>query len=140
MSQAKFSVDGKRLSFGVESPLVRSVIEARLKAVGIFGDISLSGEILKIPTNQLGVFVRAFLSSDRAESLRRKLKGVTDDEGLVNALNKFGVDVGADLVKEVAKKAAEHGLSGLFGWIAGAGGAGGVGEMADAVSQYFDQG
>lgn len=139
LSQAKFSVDGKRLSFGVESPLVRSVIEARLKAVGIFSDISLSGEILKVPTSQLGVFVRAFLSSDRAEALRRKLKGVTNDEGFVNALNKFGAEVGRDLAKDATKKAAEHGLSGLFGWIAGAVGGDGVGEMADAVSHYFDQ-
>ena len=79
LAKAKFSVDEKRLSFGVESPLVRAVIEARLKAAGIFSEISLSGDIVKVPVNQLGDFVRVFLDDDAAKALQKKLKNVTDD-------------------------------------------------------------
>jgi hypothetical protein len=136
LAQAKFSIDDKRLSFGVESPLVRSVIEARLKALGIFSDISLSGEILRVPINQLGVFVRAFLTGERAEALQRKLNGVTDDKGFVEAINKFGKDVAADLAKDATKDLAKNGLGQLFAWLA----VNGAGEMADAVSHYFVQG
>lgn len=136
LSQAKFSLDDKRLSFGIESPLVRSVIEARLKSAGVFSDISLSGEILKVPVNQLGVFVKAFVSGDRADQLQKRLKGVKDDAGVVAALNTFGKAVAEDLAKDTAKDLAKGGLSGLFGWLAGAT-ADGPGEMGDVVSRYF---
>jgi hypothetical protein len=135
LAQAKFSVDDKRLSFGVESPLIRSVIEARLKAIGVFSDISLSGEILRVPVNQLGVFVRAFLSAERAQAMQKKLKGVTDDKSLIDALNKFGKDVATDLGKEGAKELAKEGLGHLFKWLS----VGGVGEMGDALSHYMAQ-
>ncbi|MFN9833756.1 MAG: hypothetical protein ACK534_10730 [Phenylobacterium sp.] len=139
LSQAKFSLDDKRLNFGIESPLIRSVIEARLKAAGVFSDISMSGEILKVPVNQLGVFIKAFVSDERAEKLRNRLDGVKDDKGLIAALNTFGEGVAADLAKDAAKDGAKAGLSGLFGWLAGNAGPGVVGEIAGEVSMYFDQ-
>lgn len=139
LSQAKFSVDDKRLSFGVESPLIRSVIEARLKAVGVFSDISLNGEILRLPTNQLGTFVRAFMTGERADALSKKLNGVANDKGFVDALNKFGKDVAADLTKDATKEVAQEALGGILGWFVNAA-PGGVGELADVVSNYFPQG
>ena len=139
LSQTKFSVDDKRLSFGVESPLIRSVIDARLKAHGVFSDISLSGEILRIPTNQLGTFIGAFMTVERAGALRKKLKHVTNDKGVVDALNAFGKAVADDLAKDATKAVAQSAIVSLLNWIANAA-SGGVGELADVVSSYFSQG
>jgi hypothetical protein len=105
LGAARFSVDEKRLSFGVESPLIRIVIDVRLKAAGIFSDISLTGESLKVPLNQLGDFISVFVSGDTAKDLHKKLRRIkgVDDKGLASALNKFDSDTAKDATKDERK-------------------------------------
>lgn len=134
LADAKFSVDDKRLSFGVESPLIRTVIDARLKAAGIYSDVSLSGEILKVPVTQLGEFVSVFLDDAAAKALAKRLKVAAGDKGVVDALNGFGKKIAEDLAKAGTKAAAKQGLKEAFEWFAN----GGVGELADAASEYFN--
>lgn len=144
LAEARFSIDDKRLSFGVESPLVRSVIEARLKQKRIFTDVSLSGEILRVPVNQLGDFVTAFLgdakSEAKAAALRKKLGKAAKDKDFVDLLNGFGAAVSTELVKEGAKEgvkaAADAAVPQMMHWLS----SGGPGEIADAALQFFAQG
>lgn len=112
---ARFSVDDKRLSFGIESPLVRAAVQARMKQVGIFSDISLSGEILKVPLDQVGDFLAAFLTEDDVDRIAKALKkeGKLPKGWLAEHLNKLG----ADAATEAGKAALKAGLPALLGWL-----------------------
>lgn len=134
LARAKFSVEGGRLQFGVESPLVRTVIDAKLKQAGIFSDISLSGDILKVPANQLGDFVRVFLTPERAKALEKKLKGIDSEKALLKRLNEFGESVAKDLLKDEAKDGAKRALGGLFKWATD----GGAQEFIDTAGHYLE--
>lgn len=89
---AKFGLDGGRIGFGVESPLIRAAIQAKAKNKRVFPDISLSGEVLYVPANQIGDFISAFLPPDKAKALvdRLRRKGVVDPDDITQALNKIG--------------------------------------------------
>jgi hypothetical protein len=112
---ARFSVDDKRLSFGIESPLVRAAVQARMKEVGIFSDISLSGEILRVPVDQVGDFLDAFLTEDDVNKIAKALKkeGKLPKGWLADHLNKLG----ADAASEAGKVALKAGLPALLGWL-----------------------
>jgi hypothetical protein len=124
---ARFSVDDKRLSFGIESPLVRAAVQARMKQVGIFSDISLSGEILRVPVDQVGDFLAAFLTDDDVNRIAKALKkeGKLPKGWLADHLNKLG----AEATSEAGKAALKAGLPAVLGWL-GAFAAAHVGALA----------
>jgi len=49
LKKTRYSKDGTLLSFGVENPLLREDIAARLKEKGVFPDASFSKELVKLP-------------------------------------------------------------------------------------------
>jgi hypothetical protein len=48
LKKTRFSKDGTLLTFGVESPLLKEEIAARLKLKGVFPDASFSKELVKL--------------------------------------------------------------------------------------------
>ncbi len=123
LSTAKFSVDDKRLSFGIESPLARATIDGRLKANGVFADISLSGDILKVPLAQLGDFIAILLTPDKATALEKALKGEghLKKTGLIPWLNKYAVRAGEGAAGAAGKQAFASVFSGIAGFFSGDG-------------------
>lgn len=121
VTTARFSVDGTTIGFGVESPLVRSAIQARSKSKGVFADVSLSGEILHVPMAQIGDFLGAFLPDARRELLiaRLRRKKVVSPADLTLALNKVGAAMLQESEKAGGKAAAVHIGRALFDWIGG---------------------
>ena len=119
VTTAKFSVDGQRLSFGIESPLIRSAIDARSKTKGVFAEISLSGDILSVPVGQLGDFFEAFLSDSQARALIAQLRKakVLDPTDLRKTLNAFGANAGKGAATAAGKKIAEDHFSELMTFI-----------------------
>ena len=114
LSQARFTVDEKRLAFGVESPLIRAALQARLKALNIFADISLSGEILRVPVVHLGEFLSSFLTQEDVKEIKRQLKkqGDLPKNWLPVQITK-GVEVA---FQEGGKEALKSALPHLIGW------------------------
>lgn len=133
----RYSVDGRSLSLGVESPLVRSAIDARSKTRGVFADISLSGEILRIPMTQFGTFLEAFLSDDQKANLTRRLQaaGVLDRTGLAATLNRVGVFIAGKVADETASAISDR-VTGFFSWTEAASTTAGNGIPAE-ILQYF---
>lgn len=123
LGAAKFSVDDKRLSFGIESPLVRATIDGRLKANGVFADISLSGDILKVPLAQFGDFIAVLLTADKAKALETALKveGHLKKTGFVAWLNKYAAKAGEGAASGAGKQAFGSVFSGIAGFFSGDG-------------------
>ena len=115
LSTTRFSVDDKRLSFGIESPLVRAAIDARLKESNVFADISASGEILRVPLSQFGEFISLLLPQDKANALAAALQqdGQLGNGSLASWLNDFAKDT----VKDTAKDVAKGKFSDFLGWL-----------------------
>jgi hypothetical protein len=57
LKKTRFSNDGKLLTFGVESPLLKEEITARLKRKGVFPDASFSKELVKLPVDAFVEFL-----------------------------------------------------------------------------------
>jgi hypothetical protein len=74
LATSRFSVDKKRLAFGIESPLSRATIDRCLKASGVYADTSLSGDILRVPLDQFDVFITMLIGAERAADLQKQLK------------------------------------------------------------------
>ena len=111
LANARFSVDDRRLSFGIESPLARATVDGRLKEMGVYADISLSGDILKVPLDQFDVFIVSLIGEKRADQLEAALKSAGHLDG---GLREFLQDYGKDVAKEGATAAGKKGMKKLF--------------------------
>ncbi|MHA3793051.1 hypothetical protein [Sphingomonas sp. YL-JM2C] len=135
LAKTHYSVDAQRLSFGIESPLARAVIASRLKTIGVFADISFSGEILRVPLSQFGEFVALLMPPDKVRDLEKALKASGDlkkgslssffstisTEGVKGAAAVGGEKIFSELLKGVSqyvsfdKLDGLHSLNSLFG-------------------------
>lgn len=104
IAEARYWEVGGNLAFGVESPLVRAAISAKMRESGVFADVSLSGDILKVAPDQFGEILVALLPADVARNLAKKLakQGVNENE-VKKRLKKFSSDVAKDYLKDQSK-------------------------------------
>lgn len=72
LKKTRFSADGSLMTFGVESPLLKEEITARLRAKGVFPDASFSKELVRMPVN---AFVE-FLDSVVDDKIKKEVKAV----------------------------------------------------------------
>lgn len=73
LSSVRFAKDGDLLTFGIESPLLREEMRARLKVMGIYVDGSFASEIVRIPVERFVEFLDAFLPNEQKEAMRNAL-------------------------------------------------------------------
>jgi hypothetical protein len=129
---ARFSVDERRLSFGIESPLARATVDSRLKSAGIYADISLSGDILRVPLDQFDLFVTMLIGADRAKELERALKkdGHLKQGSLAAWLKKYGGAAATGALGAAGKEGFAQVFAGIGHWMGG----NGVDVLGDLVS------
>lgn len=133
LKKTRFSSDGKLLTFGVESPLLKEEIIARLKRKGVFPDASFSKELVKLPVDAFVEFldeivddetkkqVKATLVKDKQlpnTSFKALATGVLVNLGKKAAGEAGGAFVG-QLAEKVTKPAAEKAASFLMGLLTG---------------------
>lgn len=68
ITTARYWKDGDKLSFGVTSPLVKAAISAKMEEKGVFADVSLSGNILRVDPARFGAVLVSLVSASQAES------------------------------------------------------------------------
>jgi hypothetical protein len=108
MQKTRFSKDGSFLTFGVESPLLREEIEARLKRNGVFADASFQKDIVRMSVEAFVEFLDELLPDDVKEDVRKLLikdKQLPDKSFKALAkgvLGKLGEKVMGEIGKEVA--------------------------------------
>lgn len=132
LESAKFSVDERRLSFGIESPLARATIDDRLKSTGVYADISLSGDILRVPLDQFDLFVTMLIGPERAKELEQALKkdGHLKKGSLAEWLKKYGGAAATGAAGAAGKESFSQFLAGVRQWISDDG----VNALGDIIS------
>jgi hypothetical protein len=129
LKRTRFSNDGKLLTFGVESPLLKEEITARLKRKGVFPDASFSKELVKLPADAFVEFLDEIVDDETKKQVRATLvkdKQIPDTSfktlatGVLVALGeKAAGEAGGALADKLAKPAAEKAASFLMGLLSG---------------------
>jgi hypothetical protein len=73
LKKTRFSKDGTLLTFGVESPLLKEDIAARLKRKGVFPDASFSKELVKLPVEAFVEFLDEIVDERTKKEVRATL-------------------------------------------------------------------
>jgi hypothetical protein len=133
LKKTRYSKDGTLLSFGVESPLLREDIVARLKRKGNFPDASFSKQLVRLPVEAFVEFLDEVLDDDLKKQVLTTLvkdKQLPDTTfkalatGVLARLGEkvageVGKDVAGAIVGKAAKPLATKGIGFLMGLLAG---------------------
>ena len=123
LTTAKYRKEGDNLAFGVHSPLIYAAIRAKMQDGGVFADVSLSGDILKLSPDQFGKVIASLVTPKQAAQLIERLRKtkVVNETQLKAAIEKLGKEAAIEAMKESGKAAAKHGFTSLSGLFSGAG-------------------
>ena len=133
LTKTRFSKDGTLLTFGIESPLIREEIAARLKLKGVFTDASFSKDLIKMPVDAFVEFLDDIVDEDTKEKVRatlvkdKQLPDTSFKALATGVLTKLGEKVAGEVGKEiagavagkVAKPAIDKAVSFLSGILTG---------------------
>ena len=73
LGKTRFSKDGTLLTFGIESPLLKEEISARLRRKGVFSDASFSRELVKLPVEAFVEFLDEIVDEGTKKAVRATL-------------------------------------------------------------------
>lgn len=115
LTTSKYWKDGSNVSFGITSPLVKAAITGKMQDRGVFADVSLSGDILKIDPGHFAEVLNSLLPASRAEQLatRLKKKGVLTQSELRTALSTVLTTGANELVSKGASATFDGALKGI---------------------------
>ena len=105
LGKARFAKDGALLAFGIENPLLREDVEARLKRHGVFADASFSREIVRLPVDAFVEFLDELVDEGTKRELSRRL--VEDHQLPDRSFKALVSGVVCKLGEKVAGKAGE---------------------------------
>jgi hypothetical protein len=139
ITTARYWTDGDKLSFGITSPLVKAAVSAKMEERGVFADVSLSGNILRVDPARFGAVLASLVSTSQANRVVETLKSkkIVDDKTLRAALEKQGNDLASKLFDKAKDKAAEKAFDVLIIGLAAAAG-GPVAAGAVAIKAFSD--
>ena len=108
LQKTRFSKDGTLLTFGIESPLLKEEVIARLKAKGVFADTTFSRDIVRMPIEAFAEFLDELIDP---ETKKQFIERLTKDKQLKDksfkaiaseVLGKLGEKVAGEVGKELA--------------------------------------
>ena len=73
LQRTRFAKDGTHLSFGIESPILREEVIARLKERGVFPDASFSREIVRMPVEAFVEFLDDLVDDKTKAAFKKTL-------------------------------------------------------------------
>lgn len=129
LKKTRFSKDGTLLTFGIESPLLREDVTARLKLKGVFPDASFSKELVKLPVEAFVAFLDDVVDDQTKKAVRttlvkdKQLPDTSFKALATGVLTKLGEKVAGEaaggIVKEVVGPAAKKAGAFLVGLLMG---------------------
>lgn len=131
LGKTRFAKDGSLLTFGIENPLLREEVEARLKRRGIFADASFSREIVRLPVDAFVEFLDDLVDEATKRELRRQL---VEDHQLPDRSFKA---IAAGLLGKMGEKVAGKAGEAVAGELLVSFGSKGVGTLADSVGAFL---
>lgn len=98
LTTARYRKEGDNLAFGVHSPLNYAAIRAKMQDGGVFADISLSGDIMRVSPEQFGKVLASLVTETQAKRLVERLgkQKVIDEKTVKAAIEKIGADLAKD--------------------------------------------
>lgn len=105
LTKTRFAKDGTYLTFGIESPLLREEIVARLKAKGVFADATFAREIVRLPVDAFVEFLDDLVDPEVKKAFKAKL--VKDKQLEDKSFTAITKGVLGKLAEKVAGKAGE---------------------------------
>lgn len=118
LKKTRFSSDGSLLTFGVESPLLREDIAARLKRKGIFPDASFSKELVRLPVDAFVEFLDEIVDDKTKDEVRTVL--VRDKQLPDTSFKALATGVLTKLGEKVVGEVAGEAAKGIVGRASGA--------------------
>ena len=131
LGKTRFAKDGSLLTFGIENPLLREEVEARLKRRGIFADASFSREIVRLPVDAFAEFLDDLVDEATKRELRRRL---VEDHQLPDRSFKALV---AGLLSKLGEKVAGQAGEAIVGELVKPFGSKAVENVADKVGAFL---
>jgi hypothetical protein len=133
LRKTRFTKDGTLLTFGVENPLLKEEIAARLKRKGVFPDATFSKELVRLRVEAFVEFLDEIVDEGTKREVRtalvkdKQLPDTSFKALATGVLTKLGEKVAGEAGKEVAgalvgkavKPAAEKAVAFLAGMLAG---------------------
>jgi hypothetical protein len=133
LKKTRFSKDGTMLTFGVESPLLKEEIAARLKRKGVFPDAAFAKELVKLPVEAFVEFLDEIVDDATKREVRatlvkdKQLPDVSFKALATGVLARLGEKVAGEAGKEIAgaivgkavKPATEKAVAFLSGLLTG---------------------
>jgi hypothetical protein len=129
LKKTRFTKDGTMLTFGVESPLLKEEITARLKRKGVFSDASFSKELIRLPVEAFVEFLDDIVDDATKKEVRTTLvkdKQLPDTSfkalatGVLAKLGeKVAGEAGKELAGEIVGKAAKPAAEKVIGFLTG---------------------
>ena len=105
LGKTRFAKDGTYLAFGIESPLLREEIVARLKAKGVFADATFAREIVRLPVDAFVEFLDDLVDPEVKKAFKAKL--VKDKQLADKSFTAITKGVLGKLAEKVVGKAGE---------------------------------
>ena len=112
LKKTRYCNDGKLLTFGVESPLLKEEITARLRRKGVFPDASFAKELVKLPVEAFVEFLDDIVDDETKEQVKATL--VEDKQMPDLSFKKLAIG----LLENLGKKAAGEAGGALAGMAA----------------------
>ena len=129
LKKTRYSKDGTLLTFGIESPLLREDVTARLKRRGVFPDASFSKELVKLPVDAFVEFLDEIVDDDTKKAVcitlvkDKQLPDTSFKALAAGVLTKLGEKVAGEAGKEIAGeivgKAAKPAVEKAVGFLSG---------------------
>jgi hypothetical protein len=105
LQKTRFAKDGTLMSFGIESPLLREEVIARLKRRGIFADASFAKELVRLPTEAFTEFLDDLVDADTKAALDKIL--IKDKQLADRSFRALATGILTKLGEKAAGKAGE---------------------------------
>ncbi|MDX2336502.1 hypothetical protein [Brevundimonas vesicularis] len=137
LTTSKYWKDGTNVSFGIQSPLVKAAITGKMQDRGVFADVSLSGDILKIDPGNFAEVLNSLLPISRAEQLAKHLKRkrVLSQSELRMALSAVLTTSANELVSKGTSATFDGALKGIKALMTGEGG---MSELSGMLGSALD--
>ena len=133
LKKTRFSKDGTLLTFGIESPLLKEEVTARLKRKGVFSDAAFSKELVKLPVETFVEFLDEIVDDATKKEVRATLvkdKQLPDKSfkalatGILRTLGEkvageAGKEIAGEIVGRAAKPIVEKAVTFITGIITG---------------------
>lgn len=115
LKKTRFAKDNNYLTFGIENPLLKEDIIARLKKKGIYADATFSREIVRLTVDAFIEFVKEFVDADNYKKIQDRLvkDKLREDLSFKGLTKAFLSKIGEKAAGKIGSSAVDVAIDGI---------------------------